>query len=516
MLYQLYGFFHKSTKRLLRRSSTAGDAVKFAYVYQDENLPLILNAANENLSLNDKEYKGNITIKDSTQLFMGENAVIGGTNLPLTKWTNLGSCESPRDAWCSMLHNTAITYGWRNAGFHLTGFLLEKQNWVLSSWIWTSAAICRCFLTIGETDNACKIADAFLREQLPDGGWIVRYDFGAKETIPMVAPNDSAYIANNALLEMYRTTGEWGKTGINCFVLITGYFMCEFQITARKFAKLLGEVMFYNIVIYLLFLMTGYEPFSLKTLLLSIVPITSVNTNFTACYLIFFLAIPFLNILIHNITQKQHFLLMILCGFTYIFFGTMRRVTMNYVSWYAVLYIIASYIRIYPKPMYDNVNVWGWVTLLCMAISMISVVMSAWLGMKLNRQMAYCFVSDSNTLLAVIVGIASFLFFKNIEIKYSRLINTVAASTFGVLCIHANSDTMRRWLWKDIFSNVVMYNSQYLILYSMGSVVVVFLVCTVIDWIRITLLEKTFLLWFDEKAEKAIAHFRDSGKFQLL
>lgn len=214
------------------------------------------------------------------------------------------------------------------------------------------------------------------------------------------------------------------------------------------------------IVIYLLFLMTGYEPFSLKTLLLSIVPITSVNTNFTACYLIFFLAIPFLNILIHNITQKQHFLLMILCGFTYIFFGTMRRVTMNYVSWYAVLYIIASYIRIYPKPMYDNVNVWGWVTLLCMAISMISVVMSAWLGMKLNRQMAYCFVSDSNTLLAVIVGIASFLFFKNIEIKYSRLINTVAASTFGVLCIHANSDTMRRWLWKDIFSNVVMYNSQ--------------------------------------------------------
>lgn len=208
MLYQLYGFFHKSTKRLLRRSSTAGDAVKFAYVYQDENLPLILNAANENLSLNDKEYKGNITIKDSTQLFMGENAVIGGTNLPLTKWTNLGSCESPRDAWCSMLHNTAITYGWRNAGFHLTGFLLEKQNWVLSSWIWTSAAICRCFLTIGETDNACKIADAFLREQLPDGGWIVRYDFGAKETIPMVAPNDSAYIANNALLEMYRTTGE--------------------------------------------------------------------------------------------------------------------------------------------------------------------------------------------------------------------------------------------------------------------------------------------------------------------
>ena len=40
--------------------------------------------------------------------------------------------------------------------------------------------------------------------------------------------------------------GMWGKTGINCFVLITGYFMCKKQITLRKFLKLLLEVEFYN------------------------------------------------------------------------------------------------------------------------------------------------------------------------------------------------------------------------------------------------------------------------------
>ena len=31
--------------------------------------------------------------------------------------------------------------------------------------------------------------------------------------------------------------GAWGKTGINCFVLITGYFMCKSKITFKK----LGE-----------------------------------------------------------------------------------------------------------------------------------------------------------------------------------------------------------------------------------------------------------------------------------
>ena len=48
--------------------------------------------------------------------------------------------------------------------------------------------------------------------------------------------------------------GAWGKIGINCFVMITGYFMCKSSITLRKFAKLLGEIMFYKIGIGLIFL----------------------------------------------------------------------------------------------------------------------------------------------------------------------------------------------------------------------------------------------------------------------
>ena len=53
--------------------------------------------------------------------------------------------------------------------------------------------------------------------------------------------------------------GAWGKIGINCFVLITGYFMCKASITVQKFCKLLSEVMFYKIIISLFFLCSGYE-----------------------------------------------------------------------------------------------------------------------------------------------------------------------------------------------------------------------------------------------------------------
>ena len=49
--------------------------------------------------------------------------------------------------------------------------------------------------------------------------------------------------------------GAWGKIGINCFVLITGYFMCKSEITATKFVKLLFEIMFYKIIIGLIFIL---------------------------------------------------------------------------------------------------------------------------------------------------------------------------------------------------------------------------------------------------------------------
>lgn len=80
--------------------------------------------------------------------------------------------------------------------------------------------------------------------------------------------------------------GAWGKTGINCFVMITGYFMCKSQITLHKFLKLLFEVLFYNIVIYTIFVIIGYEKISFNSFV-NIIPGRILHTNFTSCFLFF-------------------------------------------------------------------------------------------------------------------------------------------------------------------------------------------------------------------------------------
>lgn len=89
----------------------------------------------------------------------------------------------------------------------------------------------------------------------------------------------------------YYFFGMWGKTGINCFGLISGYFMCKSNITLRKFLKLFLEVIFYKIIIYLLFAIAGYYTISLHSLI-DILPIRSVSTGFVSCFLFSIYASP--------------------------------------------------------------------------------------------------------------------------------------------------------------------------------------------------------------------------------
>lgn len=92
----------------------------------------------------------------------------------------------------------------------------------------------------------------------------------------------------------------------------------------------------------------------------------------------------------------------------------------------------------------------------------------------------YYFLSDSNNFLPLAITFSSFIFVNNINMKYNKFINTVASTTFGILCIHANSDTMRQWLWNDTVNTVGISQSTHPILYAIISVIIVFSICSLI------------------------------------
>lgn len=289
--------------------------------------------------------------------------------------------------------------------------------------------------------------------------------------------------------------GMWGKTGINCFVLITGYFMCKSEITLRKFLKLLLEIEFYNIVIHLIFVASGYIDFSPSAFLWLLFPIHNISGGFIDCYMVFFLFIPFLNVLIRHLNRSQHITLIMLCVGIYSLFNWLPGVEVgsNDSIWFCILYIISSFLRLYPIKRNGHVTYWMWMTVFSVLLAMFSVFALIHLARYGIHLGAYAAIGWPSAPLALLVSICAFMCFKDLNIKQSKLINVIGGGTFGVLLIHANSDTMRHWLWCDVCNNVGQYVGNSIYLHAILVPLAVFTICSVIEFVRMKTIEKRLL-----------------------
>lgn len=304
------------------------------------------------------------------------------------------------------------------------------------------------------------------------------------------------YTHPSANLIWLQWIGAWGKTAINAFVIITGYFMCTSSLTARKFLKLLFQVVFYLVVIFLIFLSFGHEVATPRRLFeLAGHFFRGINNGFTVSFLWFYLGIPFYNILIRHCSKRE---LLLLIGLLLLHFSGAAtlfaaKYSFNHTFWYMTIYFIGAYVRLYPMPWMSRNRVCLPSLLGCVCFASVWMLINDWLkagGMKVNLQ--YWLISDSDKILAVSIGMLCFLVFRNLRIGYSKVINTIASTTFGVLLIHANSDAMRQWLWKDLLNvpGFACYPFMTLIGKSLVCVIGVFIVCSLIDLLRIKYVEK--------------------------
>ena len=70
--------------------------------------------------------------------------------------------------------------------------------------------------------------------------------------------------------------------------------------------------------------------------------------------------------------------------------------------------------------------------------------------------------------------------------------NLISSATFGVYLLHDNN-FMRSFLWKKMLNGPALFNHIVLIPYSILVVVLVYSICTMIELLRIYLLEKKYM-----------------------
>ncbi|SEP62396.1 Surface polysaccharide O-acyltransferase, integral membrane enzyme [Streptococcus equinus] len=292
-----------------------------------------------------------------------------------------------------------------------------------------------------------------------------------------------------------------GKIGVNVFVIISGYFLISStRIRIKKILKFWLQLFFYSIWIYFIFIFIGNETLSIKELIKNSFPIVFERWWFASTYFVIYLLSPYLNKFLNSFDRLryQRFILFLTILWCIIPTFTNKNFQSNMLFWFIYLYALGGYIRLYG--VFDSVKAKTCILLAALTslITFLSAVFFDVLGYKFNyfsKHATYFF--DTQKLPILVISVLLFLGFLKINIEFNKVINMIASATFGVYLIHDNS-YVREFLWSVLFKNASYAFSDYLIPYSILVIILVYMICTLIELLRVHLIEEKYLSLLDK------------------
>lgn len=292
-----------------------------------------------------------------------------------------------------------------------------------------------------------------------------------------------------------------GKVGVDVFILISGYYLI-LSTSSRTFKalKLWLQMLFYSISIFIASIVFGdLSIFSKKAMLATFFPVSMEQWWFASTYLILFLLSPFLNIALTTMSKKQYqqllLLSLILWCISPSLTGLYPKITiiapqLSNLVWFATLYAIAAYIRLWHPSLPHNTKYYLSISILVYMLTLLSAVIFDYLNV-VQQSMAFnpTALFDMTSITILVISVTAFLGFLQFDMNYSKVINTIASATFGVYLLH-DHDITRALLWGPVFNNASYADSNMLIVFSLIVIIFVYLTCTCIELVRINIIEK--------------------------
>lgn len=289
-----------------------------------------------------------------------------------------------------------------------------------------------------------------------------------------------------------------GMISNNIFILITGYYMIGKNIKLKSIIKLILESLFYSYLIMILYVIfVGKQ--DIKMIITSIMPIMSNSQWFITAYIMLYITIPFINILIDNISKKQYVYLILILVTIFSILPTINILKIyfsNYI-WFIFLYLVGAYIKKYgSKGLLARNN-------------LLFIVSTILLGILILFNINIIQIKTNNFLIFVL-GLSIFVEFINQNEFYNKTINYIASSSLGIYLIHDNF-ILRPIIWKVV--NIEKYmNTTYFWLYEIGVVTIIFGICLIIDKIRQRFIEKPLLTFVYDKLNCIIEKVNNKGE----
>lgn len=274
--------------------------------------------------------------------------------------------------------------------------------------------------------------------------------------------------------------------GVNCFILITGYFGADFS--WKRLLSLYLICAFYELVGFVIAFGLGDVQLNRESLSYIVFPLSHSKEWFVRCYVVLLLLLPLINAGLNSLDRKGHTYVLVVLTILNLYFGWFQKqenfnATGYNVSQMVYLYVIGRY-------FYRSVD-WDKLRSKCGYIFLIWLVSSVLWGVLQNINNLHPIPHWNgwayNNPVVLVSSIALFMLFGCISMKPSRFINTFAAGMFSVFLVHMNrylGKYLYDWV-RSIIDSPEVSQSLCLQVITLIAIALVVLIClTVVDMPR--------------------------------
>lgn len=289
---------------------------------------------------------------------------------------------------------------------------------------------------------------------------------------------------------------------VNIYALITGYVYINGKHKYSKFLNLWLSVFFYSFFITLIYKFVTPNNIDIITLIKSAFPVITYQYWYFTSYFCLFAFIPFINILIKNLSKNQHKYLIfsIIICFCILnlassilgldIFGLGKGYSF---LWLMSLYIIGAYLKLYEDDLKKyRKDKFLYVYILAICCTFLLRLISKYMKFKLlgilsNDSGVFVSYISPFTLLSAIGFV---LFFSRLEFKNNakKIILKISKLSFGVYLIHEQS-LIKSTFIANQFASLALFNPIIIVSNIIVKSFIIFACCLIIEWIRQKLFE---------------------------
>ena len=226
--------------------------------------------------------------------------------------------------------------------------------------------------------------------------------------------------------------------GVNCYILITGYFGSDFS--WKRLLSIYLICFFYELIGFLIAFMQGDVEWSTAALSYIIFPLSHSNSWFIRCYVILLLLLPVINAGLEHFNKRQYLFALALLTILNLYFGWFQKQP-DYngngynASQMIYLYVIGRYLNRYLDwehiRKYRKYLLLAWV-LLSVLWGVVQNINDTVRGIPHWNGWAY------NNPLVIASAMLFFSYFRCLEIKPSKYVNLIGGTMLGVFLLHLN------------------------------------------------------------------------------